>query len=373
MHDRRWVVDIPRLKPHTLAQGLFVGLPFIERDEERMNGRLINRTLILLFAVCSVTAARSQYNWDIGVHVGGANYLGEMGGVEKPRRDFIWDMKLGQTRWCFGGFARRKINRLLSINAGLLYFRIQGADAISENGPRVGRNLNFRNDMFELYLRPEFTIFQDNDLGGRGRYHTDFRLFGYVGAALYYSTPKGQINRTGEFYSLRPLQTEAVSYSNLGFAVPIGVGFHFTIHRRHRIGWDFGWRTTFTDYLDDASTIYKNPILGNPDDALRQQLYDQRPYLGTVDLDPNTSGQQILNANGATVTIPGELQYGYSDSPGPSPNTDKKRGDPTHNDSYLTMTFTYSYVLRGQSNFYRQRYSWIRGKKRIGRKSRAKF
>lgn len=37
------------------------------------------------------------------------------------------------------------------------------------------------------------------------------------------------------------------------------------------------------------------------------------------------------------------------------------------------MTLTYSYVLKGQSNFYRQRYSWMRGKKRIGRKSRAKF
>jgi hypothetical protein len=61
------------------------------------------------------------------------------------------------------------------------------------------------------------------------------------------------------------------------------------------------------------------------------------------------------------------------DTPGPSEKKPNKRGDPTHNDSYLTLTLTYSYVLKGQSNFYRQRYSWIRGKKRVGRKSRAKF
>ena len=99
--------------------------------------------------VCSTT--RAQYAWDVGLHLGGANYLGEMGGKEKPRRDFIWDLKLNQTRWCFGGFARRKINRLVSVNGGLLFFRIQGADAWSENPARVGRNLNFRNDMLEAY------------------------------------------------------------------------------------------------------------------------------------------------------------------------------------------------------------------------------
>ncbi len=325
-----------------------------------MKARILTGTLVLLFATCLTSTARSQYNWDVGIHIGGANYLGEMGGKERPRRDFIWDMKLSQTRWAFGFFARRKINRLLSINAGLLYLRIQGADALSKNGPRVGRNLNFRNDMFELYVRPEITIFQDNDLGGRGRYHTDFRLFGYVGAALYYSNPQGQINRTGEFFSLRPLQTEGVHYSAFGFAVPVGIGFHFTIHRRHRIGWDFGWRTTFSDYLDDASTVYKNPSTFT--DPTTVQLANQRPFLnGTY--DPQSHGETIMNADGDLVRIPNRDQY----------LTGEKRGDPTHNDSYLTMTFTYSYVLRGQSNFYRQRYSWIRGKKRIGRKSRAKF
>ncbi len=291
---------------------------------------------------------RAQYDWDVGGHLGGANYLGEFGGKEKTRQDFIWDMKLGQTRWAIGGFARRKINRSFSVNAGLMYFRIQGADALSTNVERVGRNLNFRNDMFELYLRPEFTLFQDNDLGGRGRYRTDFRLFAYVGGALYLSNPKGQINRTGEFYNLREQNTELASYSNLGFAIPAGLGFHFTFKRRHRVGWDFGWRTTFTDYLDDASTVYADPaLLPGGANSTAAALANQTNFLDRV--------------GNPDIPLPQNYDAGA------------KRGDPTHNDSYLTMTFTYSYVLRGQSNFYRQRYNWMRGKKRIGRKSRAKF
>ncbi|MBL8000635.1 MAG: outer membrane beta-barrel protein [Flavobacteriales bacterium] len=326
---------------------------------------LVTKSILFLAVAAGATAElRAQYNWDVGLHLGGANYLGEMGGKEQTRRDFIWDMKLSQTRWAVGPFARYKINRQLSVNTGLLYMRIQGADALSTNPQRVGRNLNFRNDMFELYLRPEFTIFQDNDIGGRGRYRTDFRLFVYAGAAVYYHNPKGQINRVGDFYDLRPLTTELVEYSQWGFAVPAGMGFHITKKRRHRFGFDFGWRTTFTDYLDDVSTEYQDPAL-MPDGVggLADQLADQSLYV--LDLDLNTPGVQ------QNPDLPSHYQYGWE--PNDSDGKLNKRGDPSHNDSYLTMTFTYSYVLRGQSNFYRQRYSWVRGKKRIGRKSRAKF
>jgi hypothetical protein len=322
-----------------------------------MSTKLIKTILLTSLIALFSVQTEAQYLWDIGVHAGAANYLGEMGGVEKTRRDFVWDMKLGQTRWAFGVFARRKISRLISINAGLMYMRIQGADALSTNRPRVGRNLNFRNDFPEFYIRPEFTIYQDNDLGGRGRYKTDFRLFAYLGAGVIYHNPKGQINRQGEFYDLQPLRTENVDYNQFEFVLPAGMGFHFTMKRRHRVGFDFGWRTTFTDYLDDASTVYVNPELlpGGPG-GLAHQLQDQSAF--ALALDPN---------------LPGKEQYGYWESSGDSPESSNKRGDPTHNDSYMTMTLTYSYVLRGQSNFYRQRYSWVRGKKRIGRKSRAKF
>ncbi len=323
-----------------------------------MSQRSLHIALAALFVAFGLSRAEAQYAWDVGIHVGGANYLGEMGGKDQPRRDFVWDMKLSQTRWAVGGFARRKINRLLSVNTGLMYLRIQGADALTEDyRPRRGRNLNFRNDLIEWYLRPEFTIFQDNDLGGRGRYRLDFRLFAYAGIAVFYHNPKGQINREGDFYALQPLQTELVDYSRIGAAVPVGLGFHFTKKRRHRFGFDLGWRTTFTDYLDDVSTVYEDPsLMPGGVGGLADQLADQSSYAYIAD-----------------PTLPDPHNYGFWPDDGDSQHPKNIRGDPSHNDSYMTMTFTYSYVLRGQSNFYRQRYSWIRGTKRVGRKSRAKF
>lgn len=342
-----------------------------------MNARIRNCALVILLTAMA-GGVKAQYAWDFGIHLGGANYLGEMGGKEDPRKDFIWDLKLNQTRWCVGGFARRKLNRLVSLNTGILFFRIQGSDINSENPARVGRNLNFRNNMLEWYLRGEFTIFQDNDLGGRGRYRTDFRLFGYAGAALFLHNPRGEYTgpsngtlSNGDIVALQPLQTELVDYSRLGLAIPVGIGFHFTKNRRHRFGWDFGWRTTFTDYLDDASTTYKDPT-GDPE---RELMFDQHPYLypSLAEYALDNDGADVQTLSGDVVHTPSKYQYGCWDTNGPSPKSENKRGDPTHNDSYLTMTFTYSYVLKGQSNFYRQRYSWMRGKKRIGRKSRAKF
>jgi len=307
--------------------------------------KLIRPLLLASLVSLLSVPAEAQYLWDVGIHAGGANLLGDIGGLEKTRRDFVWDARLGQTRWTFGIFARRKFSRLLSVNAGLLYMRLQGADSFSTNGPRRGRNLNFRNTFPEVYIRPEVTIYQDNDLGGRGRYKTDFRLFGYVGIAGFYHNPQGQVNGEGEFFDLQPLRTEGQteSYENLQLAVPVGIGFHFTKKRRHRFGMDFGWRTTFTDYIDDISTTFGVP---NPEDPRDIAL-------------ASSLANQYIDQEG----VPDAIQYSVG----------TERGDPTHNDSCLTLTFTYSYVLRGQSNFYRQRYSWVRGKKRIGRKSRAKF
>ncbi len=315
----------------------------------------MKKLIVICFAMLLVPIAKAQYRWDVGVAIGGANYLGEMGGKEKTRRDFIWDLKLDQTRWMLGAFAQYRASNLIYINAGFNYLRLQGADRNSTNPERVGRYLNFKNDLFEFYARPEITIYHDNDFGGRGRYSTDFRLFGYIGIAGYLSNPKGQINGEGEWHALRPLTTEGQSsaYSNFGFAIPAGLGFWFTKNRQYRFGFDIGWRTTFDDYIDDVSTTYANPA--DLPSQLSIDLQDQHQYAPT-----SVDGQDV----------PGPEQYGYTVNGSP-PNP--KRGDPTHNDSYLTMNFTFSYVLKGRSNFYRQRYSWIRGKRRIGRKSRAKF
>ena len=112
---------------------------------------------------------------------------------------------------------------------------------------------------------------------------------------------------------------------------------------------EVGWRTTFTDYIDDASTVYAN----------------------NYDGISNKTDQALLNEiNTENGFKPGDKEYlqpGHFDA-------GSKRGDPDHKDAYATVTINYSWAIRGRSKFYRSHHNWVLGKKRRRRrKSRAKF
>lgn len=300
------------------------------------------RKILIIFLLSAPIFGYSQYLWDFGIHAGGSNYLGEMGGKAETRKDFIADIKLSKTQFAVGGFARYKVNPIVSAKLGLNWNRIAGADYLSTNPGRAGRNLSFRNDIIELELTGQFFFVDVPDLGHTYRYRNDFRMYAFVGVAAYYHSPKTYYN--GTWTALRPLKTEGVSYSPIGASVPLGIGLYFTIDKKHRIGWEFDWRTTFTDYLDDVSTVYADP----------------------ADL---TSAESIALANrrgelGNEAGIPNADNY----LPG------MKRGDPSHNDSYMTTSINYSYIIRGRSSFYRSKYGSIfKHKKYKKRKIRAKF
>lgn len=302
--------------------------------------------LLILFYSFS---GKSQWRLDYGGGIGLSNYLGDIGGKEKTRRDFVADMKLAKTRWNLNGFVRYKMNTVWYVQGTLDYFRIEGDDKFSTNRARVARNLNFRNDMFELSVNNQFVIKEFTDIGRDYRFRVAFRPYVGVGLGLFYSNPKALYQ--GEWVKLKPLTTEGVAYKSIGLCIPASIGFHFTLKRKHRIGWELNWRTTFTDYLDDISKGWADPSTLSD---LGAELSNR-----TDELDPSKFPLDYFN------------NFGYN----PVENSTNKRGDPTHNDSYMTMSFNYSYIIRGKSNFYRSRYSNIFNKKRRkkNRKIRAKF
>ena len=311
--------------------------------------------LILLIAGGLFTSfAFSQYKWDFGGNVGAANYLGEIGGKEKTRRDFILDLRLSQTRSAVGGFARYKMNPDIYIRGSLGWYRISGADHFSTNPGRAGRNLSFRNDIYEVSVTGQYIFYDISDLGRTYRYRNDFKAYIFTGIGGIYHNPKANYN--GSWVALQPLHTEGQGivagapkpYSKIQFVIPGGAGFYFTLSKIYRIGWEFNWRTTFTDYLDDVSTNYVDPLALQSETAVA--LANRNPELGNY--DPKTDN----------------IAYKDNYLPG------SKRGDPTHNDSYLTTTINFSYALKGKSKFARSKYkTFFKGKKFVKRTIRAKF
>jgi hypothetical protein len=305
----------------------------------------MKKVILSLFFVFTISSAFSQWLWDYGFAAGVSNYLGDIGGKEKARRDFIADIKMAKTRWNVGAFVRYKFRPSVSFKLAFDYLRIEGDDKLSTNPGRVYRNLNFRNDMFDLALTTEVFFYTNNDLGNTYRYKNGFRAYVFAGIGGYYSNPKAKYN--GEYVKLRPLQTEGVAYKPIGVNIPVGVGFYFTVNKKHRLGYELNWRTTFTDYLDDISGNYPETA---PSDPMTRDLSLRTPELGA---------QGIAENNGAYYS------HGWG----------QKRGDKTHKDSYITMSVSYSYVIRGKSSFYKGRYGnfFRRGNKGKSRKIRAKF
>lgn len=301
------------------------------------------RKIVFIFFLLLSLSGYSQYKTDYGFSVGPANYLGEMGGEEATRRDGIADMKLSYTRWMAGGFLRYKLNSSFSGKVSLNYIRLSGDDAASSNPGRNGRNLKFRNDMIEFTATGEFSLYRVNDLGGSGRYTADFNLYLFGGGGLFFSNPKGEYN--GNWYALQPRQTEGVAYSKFNVAIPAGIGFFYTFKREYRIGFEIGYRMTFTDYIDDASTVY------------------------VTHTDPITAGL----ANRTTQEVINEINEGSVALS--SYRVGARRGNPDDNDSYFTTSFNFSWVLKGKSMFSKPKHRWVLGKgsSTRRRRSRAKF
>ena len=286
-----------------------------------MNRKLFHLALFISLPLLSF----SQFHWDIGGTLGASNYLGDIGGKDQTRRDFVADLKFSQTHIAGSIFARYKVSQNFSMRSAFTYGRISGNDALSTNPGRAGRNLSFRNDLLELSATGEFCFLRIMDVGHGYRYTNDFKAYVFGGVAGLYSNPKAEY--MGKWYALQPLRTENVAYNRFQLALPAGAGFYYTIDKQQRIGWELGWRTTFTDYLDDISTVYADP---SGMSQIGSKLANRND-----ELQPYTAGSDL----------PAPQNY----DPG------SKRGDPTHNDSYMFSSVNYSYVIKGHS---KQWHSW---------------
>ena len=307
-----------------------------------------NLLISLVLIITTSFSGYSQYYVDYGISAGASNYLGEFGGGEGEGRGFVSDMEFSFTKWTLGGFYRYRISSKIALKASLNYIRLSGDDVESDNYGRRGRNLNFKNDMFELLVNGEYYIYKVNDVGGTGRYRTDFNLYLFGGIGAFYSSPKGQDAVSGDWVSLRGLKSEGQSYNAINLASPLGIGFYYTVDRKYRIGMEIGWRTTFTDYIDDASTVYAND------------------YDGITNKTDQALLDQINAENGSILGDKEFVRLANFDA-------GSKRGSSDQNDSYMTATVNFSWAIIGRSKFYKAKYLWIYGKKRRSRRSKAKF
>ncbi|MFZ9661484.1 MAG: DUF6089 family protein [Chitinophagaceae bacterium] len=147
----------------------------------------------------------------------------------------------------------------LSLVANFKKSKISADDKGSSDPLRRERNLNFTSHISELSLSLRRTLFVNQS--------RIINPYIDLGLALFHFNPY-TFDRTGIKHFLKPLGTEGQgtnsysdrkSYSLIQFSIPLEIGIYIKINNLICITYNFGWRKTFTDYLDDISKTYADP------------------------------------------------------------------------------------------------------------------
>lgn len=239
----------------------------------------MKKLIAVFFAIIIGTSITKAQYWEIGGIIGVSNYFGDLQSTH---------MEPSEYNLAYGLYGRINLNRHFAGKVSLIRGQISGDD-YNSNTPsgRRQRNLTFHSDIYEFAITGEFNLIS-YDI--RNDKIAAFYLFG--GVAGFYFDPTALYN--GDLYHLQKLGTEGQyldgspiePYSLFQFAIPMGVGTKFNISDRSNIGVEIGFRKTFTDYLDDVSSVYPDiEVLDSADPTAAALSYRSPEYYEVTQKD----------------------------------------------------------------------------------------
>lgn len=253
-------------------------------------------------------------NQEIGIALGVANYSGDLA---KGQSFFLRDMQPRAFRPAGGILYRNNFSRFASFRSSFFIGQIMGDDAFSEEATKRERNLHFRSNIADITMMLEWNILPFY-IG-----HYKYKFTPYIGAGVggFMFNPKAELD--GRWVALQPLGTEGqglaeypdrLKYSKMAFNIPLAFGLKWNVSRYIAMGIELQYRHTFTDYIDDVSTVYPNTS------------YYYQNYVRALADEAASLSYRGLNPDPAAVE---GLQ----------------RGNPNRNDSYFFTMFTISYSI----------------------------
>ena len=231
---------------------------------------------VMLFAV----AGKSQVS-EIGLCGGVSFYMGDL----NPKGVFMGSRPAG------GLIYRYNINPRFAFKAVALFGSLQAEDAKTGTPER---NLSFRSPLSELSAQMELNFLRLYNEKG----YNFFTPYIYLGLGVFSFNPQAALG--GKWYDLQPFGTEGqglkgtdpetgINYDNIkpykltNFAIPFGLGVRFNFLKYYSAGLEWGFRKTFTDYIDDVHGQY----------VRRDFWVDKADLTLIADLADRTKGKEI--------------------------------------------------------------------------------
>ncbi len=312
-------------------------------------------TFVLSFVAIQADAqrytAKKRYgSW--GITIGAINYFGDI----VPQPDFT-SLRFKSTRPNVGINYTYRYAPRVSFRGALQWGRLLGSDALSasvnegENIGRFKRNLSFRNDLKEVSAVAIIDLFENRQTYLR---RPDFVPYGFVGIAVFHHNPQAYYENgsrpgldpaydipTG-WYELQPLGTEGQyassggdypeAYKRVQISIPFGLGVRYKLNRHWDMSLEVGWRKTFTDYLDDASSAWV-------DKSVFLNEYGGSNPIAAVILSDRSAESGFNTQPDPSGTV-------YDIVPGYGTSANKKRGTKSDMDWYITSNLSLNYIIQ---------------------------
>lgn len=275
-------------------------------------------------------------------YFGASNFLGELGGRDMVGSDFIWDLEFNQTKFAGGLSYLLYLGERAGIRMQGGIQRVAGNDNTTTEVFRQNRNLHFRANIYDFTTTLEIHIIKEkygnlynlkSNLGKKlGLKKINIGFYTFFGVGGFYFNPQAErANSPGTWIDLEPLRTEGQGlpegpepYKKYGVIVPMGIGFRYGLSREWGIKLELAHRFTFTDYIDDVSTVY----------------YDNDAIAA------NTGGEAAYFANPTLNLIPTWTDGNYVYDP---TKAGMQRGDPSDRDGYMYAVLGVYYRPRATS------------------------
>ena len=151
------------------------------------------------------------------------------------------------TNWAIGAVLRRNLSSRWALRLNGMYGNIKGNDLTSSSVAQQQRGISFTSVLYEVSGQAEFNFFP-YCVANSEIYFSPYLFIGLGG--FRFNTTNG----TGQ--EVANLNTENVGYSKTAVMLPFGVGVKAKLSSRFLIGAEWGFRKTWTDYIDDVSTTY---------------------------------------------------------------------------------------------------------------------
>lgn len=207
--------------------------------------------LALLLSLCpllSVAQRSSAFNWEGGLIIGSAYYVGDLNPSLTPN--------FNELKPFAGIMGRMPVSRRFAIRSGFAYGRFIGDE--SNYPQRVLRGYSFQTDVFEMNMLIEFEPFARDKFysDSRGNLHMEKLISPYLfaGGGFCFALLNPDFTRVADA-TTDPGITEdrRASSSRMIPLIPAGVGVKFDLNLNLGVALEASGRLSFTDYLDGIS------------------------------------------------------------------------------------------------------------------------